>query len=310
MSKIVQLAPMLGLVDNSFMNALGQIGGFDEMFAPYILADSRSLAHARFLRKRFASVSDSITLVPQLLSNDAVGFLHYANTFYDLGYTKVNWNMGCPQHFVVKRGRGAGMLIDIEATQRLLETILPKLKPQLSVKIRLGYWADDEFQALIEMFNNFEFHELIVHARNAMQQYDGEPNKELFCAVASQSRNKVVYNGDIVQAVDVGDVQVPNLKGYMVGRGALANPFIGLQIKGVEVTNKTKQFMAFCDVINESCFALKSIGGINRLKELWKFMSPAFELGDEVFAKIKPIDNAQDFRRVVKYIFEHYQLAI
>ena len=45
--KIVQLAPMLGLIDAPFMNAIAEVGGFDEIFAPYMLADERSISKQR-----------------------------------------------------------------------------------------------------------------------------------------------------------------------------------------------------------------------------------------------------------------------
>ena len=92
--KIVQLAPMLGLIDAPFMNAIAEVGGFDEIFAPYMLADERSMPKPQVLARRFSGISNRVNLVPQLLSNNADAFVAIANILNDLGYPKVNWNMG------------------------------------------------------------------------------------------------------------------------------------------------------------------------------------------------------------------------
>lgn len=305
--RVVQLAPMLGLIDAPFMNALAKIGGFDEFVAPYMVADSNSLTRPAVLRRRFADIDKSVNLVPQLLCNNASAFVHFANALFDIGYTKINWNMGCPQPFVTKRDRGAAMLKNIQHTSSLLEQVLPQLKPLLSVKIRMGYSSRDEFIPLIEMFNQFDLNELIVHARTAEQQYEGMADKRFFLSRAEFSKNGLIYNGDIGQLSDIDIFENCRLKGYMIGRGAIRNPFIGLQIKGMPYD--WNDFRQFCMELG-SWYSKKGTSGcMNRLKELWQHLSQAFAEPDAVFEKIKPISNVQNFETVVSQIFEHYRLA-
>lgn len=305
--RIVQLAPMLGLIDAPFMNALAKIGGFDEYVAPYIVADSNSLTRPAVLRRRFADMDKSVNLVPQLLCNNASAFVHFANAFFDIGYTKINWNMGCPQPFVTKRGRGAAMLKNIQHTSALLEQVLQQLKPSLSVKIRLGYSSKDEFMPLIEMFNQFDLDELIVHARTAEQQYEGLADKHYFLSGVEFSKNKLIYNGDIWQLSDIDIFRNHAIKGYMIGRGVLKNPFIGLQIKGMPYD--WNDFRQFCMEVSSWYLKRGTSGCMNRLKELWQHLSQAFVESDAVFEKIKPISNVQNFETVVTQIFERYRLA-
>lgn len=305
--KVVQLAPLLGLIDIPFINYLSEIGGFDEMFLPYMLADEKSLAHRGILRRRLAGVNNREMIVPQLLSNSAVGFVHFANELYELGCRKVNWNMGCPQPFVVEQNRGAAMLRNLESTKALLEAVLPKLKPELSVKIRLGYSSADEFPAIIEMFNSFEISELIVHARTAVQQYSGVADRNAFVIGAQKSKNLVVYNGDIVSASDTNGFQLPDLKGFMIGRGAIANPFVGRQIKGEECGNMAARFQKFCIDIQNWYFEHGTQGSVNRLKELWKYFSKSFKLEDEVFALLREVADKRVFAETVNRIFSEYE---
>ena len=297
--KIVQLAPMLGLIDAPFMNAIAAVGGFDEIFAPYMLADERSIPKPKVLASRFAAISKQVNLVPQLLSNNADAFVQMANILNDLGYPKVNWNMGCPMQFVVSKGRGAAMLRDLQTLERLLDSTIVRLKPALSVKIRIGFESPDEFPAIIEVFNKFEINELIVHARTATQQYSGEPFRQAFIDAAAASRNPIVYNGDIKSAAGTEAFDLPNLKGFMIGRGAITNPYIGLQIKGLP-TNAAPTFKQFATEITRWYCAHNSL---NRLKELWKYFAKVFENPVEVFAKLQTINDSETFYKTVESLF-------
>ena len=296
--KVIQLAPMLGLIDAPFMNAIAEVGGFDEIFAPYMLADERSMPKPQVLARRFSGISKSVNLVPQLLSNNADAFVAIANILNDLGYPKVNWNMGCPIKFVVSKNRGAALLRDLENLERLLDSAIGRLKPELSVKIRIGFSSPDEFPAIIEIFNKFKINELIIHARTAEQQYGGEPYRQAFIESAGNSLNPIVYNGDITRA-DEADISLPNLKGYMIGRGAIANPYIGLQIKGLPADN-VPTFKQFATEITHWYCARNSL---NRLKELWKYFAKALDKPDEIFAKLQKINDSEKFCETVESLF-------
>ncbi len=296
--KVIQLAPMLGLIDAPFMNAIAEVGGFDEIFAPYMLADERSIPKPQVLARRFSGISKSVNLVPQLLSNNADAFVAMANILNDLGYPKVNWNMGCPIKFVVSKKRGAALLRDLENLERLLDSTIGRLKPELSVKIRIGFCSPDEFPNIISVFNKFKLNELIVHARTAEQQYGGEPYRQAFIESAGNSLNPIVYNGDINSAADA-NISLPNLKGYMIGRGAIVNPHIGLQIKGLS-TDNVPTFRQFATEITHWYCAHNSL---NRLKELWKYFAKAFDNPDEVFAKLQTINESGKFCEMAESLF-------
>ena len=296
--KIVQLAPLLGLIDAPFMNAIAEVGGFDEIFAPYMLADERSIPKPQVITRRFSEIGKNVNLVPQLLSNNANAFVAMANILYDLGYPKVNWNMGCPIKFVVEKGRGAALLRNLQQLERLLDDTISRLKPELSVKIRIGFDSSEEFPGIIDVFNKFKLNELIVHSRTAIQQYSGEPYRQTFIDSAGSSLNPIVYNGDITCAAEA-NISLPNLKGYMIGRGAISNPHIGLQIKNLPINN-APTFKQFATEITRWYCARNSL---NRLKELWKYFAKRFDNPNEVFAKLQTINNSEKFCETVESLF-------
>lgn len=48
-----------------------------------------------------------MNLVPQILTNDAKGFLDTVEKLKGYGYDEVNLNLGCPSKTVVSKGRGS-----------------------------------------------------------------------------------------------------------------------------------------------------------------------------------------------------------
>jgi tRNA-dihydrouridine synthase B len=313
----VQLAPMLGLTDPVFMNILHkEIGGYNEMFIPYMLASSGSPVRPQILVKRLNPYNKQISLVPQLLSNDAPGFLHFANLLFDLGYKKVNWNMGCPQPFVTNRGRGAGMLLDKNKISRLLDEVMPQLKPRLSIKTRLGFYSTSESLELIDIFNRYPVDELIIHARTATQQYQGYPGIEAFIEMSEKSTIQLVYNGNIVlpdHALAIAD-RTPGLCTFMIGRGAFINPFIGLELNGLKMSNEDKKtkLISFYQTLFEAYHKItKSEAGLlNHFKELWASFSQSFEDGNRIFNQLKTIDDLRVFNKTAMDIITEKKLII
>ena len=58
------------------------------------------------------------------------------------------------------------------------------------------------FLHLLEIFNRYPLHELIIHPRVLKDYYDNTPNWEMFGEAVHKSRNPVCYNGDIFTVED------------------------------------------------------------------------------------------------------------
>lgn len=317
MAKFLQLAPMQAMTDVHFMNTYHKIfGGFSEMMAPYLMASGNSPMKVQNLQKYFHELTHDITLIPQLLSNDAEGFLYYANTLYDLGFTKINWNLGCPNPYVMKKMRGAGLLPYPDKIETLLEKIAPKIKPKLSIKIRLGWQHPDEILPIIPILNSFPITETIIHPRTAVQGYEGTANKEYFSEIYAKFNMPVIYNGDILykEQVDEMEGKHPNLKGYMIGRGAFINPFITNQINNIEATNteKLRKFKEFYFTLHNYYKAKTqtNLGFLGRMKDLWFYFSQSFHKGESYLFALKTINEIDIFEHTINKIFETGKLKV
>ena len=93
----------------------------------------------RDLQEILPERNDGVPLVPQLLTKYPEDFIWAAGELSAMGYPEVNLNLGCPSGTVVAKGRGSGMLKDLEALERFLDQIFSALPSvHISVKTRLG----------------------------------------------------------------------------------------------------------------------------------------------------------------------------
>jgi tRNA-dihydrouridine synthase len=174
----------------------------------------------------------SIPVIPQILGKEPDEFIALGNRLYELGYSELNWNMGCPMRKVAAKHRGSGILPYPDEVRSILDNVLPQLKPRLSVKVRLGLKSTDDIFRLIPVLNDYPLASVTVHPRLGRQQYNGHPDLDTFARVLPMLKASVVYNGDIVTGADARGLRerFPGVADLMVGRGVLYRPTLPLDI--------------------------------------------------------------------------------
>ncbi len=237
MTMKIILAPMQGLTELIFRRAYSLCfpNAIDEAVSPFLSLTHGNLADAW---KKIGDVlpeanEGSIPVVPQILGNEPDEFVALANRLYEVGYEEVNWNIGCPVRRVAHKHRGSGILPYPHEMDQVLESIVPQLKPRLSVKMRLGYHHATEIDVLIPILNRYPLKSITLHPRIGKQLYDGRADTEAFAAAAAKIKHPVIYNGDITDINDFRRLQqrLQHIERLMIGRGILLNPTLPLQIK-------------------------------------------------------------------------------
>lgn len=231
------LAPMEGLTELLFRRAYHQCfpGAFDYAISPFISLTHGNLADAE---KKIDDVLparnvDSMPVIPQLLGHEPSEFVMLSNRLYELGFTEINWNIGCPMRRVAGKHRGSGILPYPDEVRRLLDVVIPQMRPRLSIKMRLGYRDNHEIDQIIPILNDYPLASVIVHPRIGKQMYGGQPDLERFAEVLPLIKHPVIYNGDICTVYDYGRIRsrFPQVHDVMIGRGALYNPLLPMEIR-------------------------------------------------------------------------------
>ena len=185
-------APMEGITDSIYRRLHHKyFGGVDRYYMPFLSPTiHRQLTHKEDRELPLAD-TESFVAVPQILTKVADDFLWAAQVCADRGYGEVNLNVGCPSGTVVSKGKGSGMLRDVDALDAFLEEIFSASPLPVSVKTRLGLESEEEFKAILAVYNRYPIQELTVHPRTRKQFYDGALHMDTFRYVVENSTNPV-----------------------------------------------------------------------------------------------------------------------
>ena len=230
------LAPMQGLTEVLMRRVYEECfpGAIPLAVAPFIALTRNlrfSMDNAQIRDVLPERNAGSIPVVPQVLGKEPEEFVLVANRLYDMGYTEVNWNMGCPMRAIVAKHRGCGLMPWPDEVRAILESVVPRLQGRLSVKVRLGLKEKDEIFRMVPVLNDFPLASVTIHARLGRQGYSGVPDVETFGQVLPLLRHPVIYNGDICTAGDAARIRerFPQVADVMVGRGVFYNPLLPLE---------------------------------------------------------------------------------
>ncbi len=303
------LAPIRGITDCHFRSLFQRyFPGFDSALAPFINPQRHSSFHPKQLKDVLPESNRTLAVVPQLLHTDPEDFLFLASRLQELGYQEVNWNLGCPAPMVTKKKRGSGLLSFPEEIISFLDQVMPRLPIQLSIKTRLGYENKDELLALLPHLDDYPLTEIIIHGRLGRQLYRGEIDRESFGRCLACSKHSIVYNGDITTKKVFVELQrqFPKISKWMIGRGALANPFLPGEIKGMENSDQLGRLKSFHDELY-SCYRELLDGPahlLGRMKQLWVYLSAFFPPEQKTWKKIKKCRTEVKYLEVVESLFK------
>ncbi len=303
----ILFAPFKGLTDKRYRNALARhFGGYDAMYAPFISGVGQERINPSKLHDVVPLEENLAPTVPQFISTDAREIILFGKTFQQHGYDHINWNLGCPFSRIANKKRGCGMLPYPEELDRILNDVFKEFPIKLSIKTRLGYYKHGEILKVLEVLNQYPIHLLIIHARIGTQIYSGEVNLEGFKDCLSVSKNPVAYNGDIYHLARLREMQdlFPQVNTWMLGRGALINPFLAMEIRGVFISEaeKRRKLYAFHQELLEGGrrVAVNQARLLGSMKAVWYYLSGVFENGTEVFSRIKKTRTILDYEVLIE----------
>ena len=306
------LAPLQSFTDHHFRNAYQAVlGDVDKFYAPYL-----KMTHSGEIKE--GPKSDVLPknnhydpVVPQIMACCAEEFLVMANYLLELGYNEVNWNLGCPYPMVANKDLGSGILNKPEKIFKILEEVIPKSGLKVGLKMRMGYESTKDILEILPELNNFPLSEIIVHARFGKQLYNGACDLNRFAECIPLTKHKFVYNGDINAVEDFRNLKLlfPTINHWMIGRGALSNPFIFEMIQDdidQFPEDRIDVFMQFLELLLESHLSeSKNEGNILiKMKHYWEYFSNAFEYSQRCFRFVKKAKDLNEYTLALSKIVE------
>ena len=305
------LAPLRGITDVTFRNVFAHhFSGFAMAVAPFLNPQRSPSTKKKLLADLLPEDNLALGVIPQLLDNRAEDFLHLAGRLEELGYTEINWNLGCPAPMVANKKRGSGLLPYPDQIIALLDYVMPRMQAHLSIKMRLGFADPAESLALLPRLNSYPLTEIIIHPRIGKQLYRGTTNLDGFAACLEHTDHEVVFNGDITSAAVFHQLSArfPSIRRWMIGRGVLCNPLLAEEIcspAAIDESTRLVRIRAFHDELLTTYRARLSGPGhlIGKMKQLWLYLASSFPGQEKVLKKIKNARTEEQLLAAIDLMF-------
>ncbi|MCL4553960.1 MAG: tRNA dihydrouridine synthase DusB [Actinobacteria bacterium] len=236
--KAVVLGPMAGITEAPFRGICKSMGAsltFTEMISAKGLhynPDSR--AASALLTLDPAEVPCAVQLFggdPALMAEQAARLAEKLGDAVCL----LDINMGCPVPKVVGKGEGCALMLEPEQAARITSAVAQASSLPVSVKFRAG-WDSESISAVdfaLEM-QAAGASMVTVHGRTRQQHYRGKADWRVIAAVKAAVNIPVVGSGDVFSADDAAAMfEQTGVDGVMIARGALGNPWIFREARGL-----------------------------------------------------------------------------
>jgi nifR3 family TIM-barrel protein len=145
--------------------------------------------------------------------------------------------MGCPAKSISDRGAGVGMMKSPLKIAETFKKLTSALKVPVTGKIRLGWEKDKNYKLIARIVEENGGSLIAVHGRTKEQRYSGLADWDAIAEVKAAVKIPVIGNGDVKRVEDIQRMkQHTGCDAVMIGRGALANPWIFSGLDREQVT--------------------------------------------------------------------------
>ena len=304
------LAPMEGITNYVYRNVFDKYFGkgyVTKYYTPFLVPRGKGRTRREQLEISLQN-NEGMYLIPQLLTDEPDFFIEYAKTLMCMGYDEINLNFGCPSGTVTSKGRGAAILTRKDAMKKLLDASFALTGIKISVKTRLGMEDPDEFYDLLEIYNEYPLCELIIHVRVKKEMYSGTPHIDMFKYALEHSTNPVVYNGDIFSKDDYIRIREEcgaSEDGFrvMIGRGAIADPWIFREICGTTERSQKEAWDFICEFEEVNSRILSGDDHLlQRMKEIWTWYIKSFPGNEKNLKKLLKSRHKAEFHEIERQI--------
>lgn len=219
------LAPMDGYSDWPFRSLCRSLGSAMS-YTEFVKAEH--IIHSfRRVKAKLTYTEAERPVVFQLYGDDPAEMLTAALIAQELGPDIIDINLGCPAKTVASRGAGVGLMRTPLVVARMFRSLTSRLSIPVTGKIRLG-WEDCRSYKLIARIIEAEGGALVaIHGRTKNQGYGGQADWEAIAEVKAMLKIPVIGNGDVRRVADIQRMKdQTGCDAVMIGRGAIANPWI------------------------------------------------------------------------------------
>ncbi len=294
---IVGLAPMDGVTDSAFRFITDKYGLPDVIFTEFFPVEAIVRANKKFTDNLIYYKTKAPTVV-QFFGSNPESFYQAAQFAQKLGYEGIDINMGCPDRNVVKKGGGAGLILQPLLVKKIIsETKRGAGKLPVSVKTRIGYdkiitteWISQLLETEIDVIS--------LHGRTLNQISTGEANWEEIAKageLAKKSKIIILGNGDVrTRDEAVEKCEKYKVDGVLIGRATWGNPWL--------FVNKIPTIEERFAVMVEQCekyLEYYSNGNFLSMRKHLAWYCKGFDGAAQMRERLTEVNNIEEVKKII-----------
>ena len=231
---------MEGLADDILRGVLTRAGRYDWCVTEFVRVTGTLLPRKSFTRVspellKGARTAAGTPVRVQLMGSDPACLAGNAARLAGLAPAGIDLNFGCPAPLVNRHRGGAALLDEPELLHDIAAAVRAAVPPGLtfSAKMRLG--IDDTARALdcARALADGGAQELAVHARTKADGYRPQVRWEWVARIREAVAVPVIANGEVWNVAGWRAIRAATgCEDVMLGRGAVADPFLAERIRG------------------------------------------------------------------------------
>lgn len=311
------LAPMEGVVDWVMRDMLTEIGGIDQCVTEFLRISDQLLPEYIFHKycpelKTQSKTRAGTPVFFQLLGGQTQPMAENAARAVELGALGIDLNFGCPAKTVNRHDGGASLLKTPERLFNIITAVraaVPKHIP-VTAKIRLGFDDPSACIANAQAADAAGAHWLTVHCRTKTDGYKPPAYWEWVPKIREAIAIPIIANGEVWSVEDYHRCrQISGSEDVMIGRGAIAHPYIFKQIKKSLLQEETQTLPPWNEVkpLLPAFFTMSTefksdFFAQARTKQWLRQLSLKYDEAIPHFEELKVITQPQDFERRLQLI--------
>ncbi len=307
------LAPMQDVTDLPFMRVMAEFGGADLYVTEYFRVHIHSHLDPYILR----SITENPTgrpLFAQMIGQDGDELVRTAKLLKEHPVAGIDLNLGCPAPVVYRKNAGGGLLRNPDQIDRLLGRLREACDTiPFTVKTRVGFEDEGEFDQLLEIFARHDLALLTIHGRTVKERYQTPVHPERVRQAVERMPCPVIANGNVVNTESgMSYLTATGAAGLMIGRGAIRNPWIFEQLRArfsgnTPPTVTGRMVAGYINLLYESVAQeCRSFDERKHIQKMKKYLVYIVQGHDPEFEhRIRRVTTREEFSAVCRDFLDH-----
>ncbi|HPI39308.1 MAG TPA: tRNA-dihydrouridine synthase family protein [Pseudobdellovibrionaceae bacterium] len=306
----LHLAPMEGVVDWALRDLMTSWGSIDQCVTEFIRITDQRLPRRVYYAfapelKMGCRTRSGTPLFIQLLGGNPEALAENAAFVCELGAKGIDLNFGCPSKLVNHNDGGAVLLKSPRRLYDIVSAVKSAIPEEIPVtaKMRLGYDDPGQCYENAQALADAGVQKITIHCRTKTDGYKPPAYWEWIPKIKEKVKVPIIPNGEIWTLQDLLQChEVAQCEEYMIGRGALAHPFIFQQIKNIHKMESRefnqwslsqKILLPFFDL---NCTFRSEFYAQAKLKQMLRWMTKKYPEAQVAFDHFKLIHDPKSFR--------------